>query len=195
MDFAYKNFKDEAALVYVHTFKTHSLKKKIVFYDKLNRKNEIDLNEVVFILQKKANDIFYIAFENADDKLKNHFILDYLNVIEKRARSLVIDSDLDRRHLNYAVINDKVITIDIGRTYFDDKLNQPYFFNKEIIRSTKTLRRYLAKNYPEKLDILLNKTEEIMNDFENDYLDKKHFSNHLDAKIATSSSDLPSSNR
>jgi hypothetical protein len=195
MDLAYENFKDQAALVYVHPFKTHFFKKKFVFYDKLNRKNEVDLNEVIFILQKKANDVFYIAFKKADDKLKDHFILDYLNVIEKRARSLVIDSDLDRRYSNYAVINDKVITIDIGRTYFDDKLNQPYFFNKEIIRSTKTLRRYLVKNYPEKLDILLNKTEEIMKNFENDYLDKKYFSNHLDAKTATSSSDLPSSKR
>jgi hypothetical protein len=195
LDLACKDFKDEAALIFVHPFKTHCFKNNFVFYDKLNRKNEIDLNEVVFILQKKACDVFYTAFEKADDELKNHYILGYLNVIEKRARALVIDSDLDRKYSNYAVVKDKVITIDIGRTYFDEKLKDPYFFNKEIIRSTKTLRRYLAKNHPEKMDLLLNKTDEIMKNFENDYLDKKYFSNHLDAKTATSSNDLSSSNR
>ncbi|NGX56053.1 MAG: hypothetical protein K1060chlam5_00287 [Candidatus Anoxychlamydiales bacterium] len=189
LDLAFDNFRDEAALVYVHPYRTNCFNKTLNFFDKLNRKNSVDLDEVVFILQKKANFIFYEALDKAEDSLKDHLIKDYLNVIEKRAKALVIDSDLDRRHSNYAVLNNKVITIDVGRTYLDEKLKEPYFFKKEIIRSTKSLRRYLMKRYPEKLVVLLNESEKIIKDFENTYLDKKYFSNHFDASIATSSSE------
>ena len=59
---AFENLKDETGLIYLHLNKTNHLKKRLKFYDKLGIGYGIDLDDMHFLVQKKAQ-LFYPAID------------------------------------------------------------------------------------------------------------------------------------
>ena len=57
---AYELLKEDTGLVYIHLNKTNLLHQKITLFDKIRIKHTIDMDNMEFILQKKA-DLFFIG--------------------------------------------------------------------------------------------------------------------------------------
>ncbi|MFA6118732.1 MAG: hypothetical protein WCT85_01650 [Parachlamydiales bacterium] len=166
---AFENLKDESALVYVNTSKTDIFQNDLVITNKCKKSFSLDLNDIFFILQKKC-DIFYESYEKSqDDKHKIELLYSFLEMVDTRTKKNIIDDDLGTKRRNWGLYNDKAVTIDIGRWYFDEKLKTPKGYKKEMLKATKILRRYLEKNDVEKLIIVNELLDKYFNDFEKSY--------------------------
>ena len=76
---------------------------------------------------------------------------------------------IGKKRRNWGVLNNKVVTFDIGRWYHDDKLQTPAGYKKEMIKGTKIFRKYLLDNEPEKLGFVNNKLENYFKIFNENY--------------------------
>lgn len=162
---AFENLKEGSALVYVHLNKTTAFKDKIKIINKYGKKSYLDLNNIFFILQKKC-DIFYRVYENTDDeKYKVYLLESFLEMVHNRTKKLIIDDDIGKKRRNWGLHNNKAVTIDIGRWYFDEKLASFEGYKKEMLKATKILRKYLTENEPDKLDLVTQRLEKYFNDF------------------------------
>ncbi|NGX29129.1 MAG: hypothetical protein K940chlam1_01326 [Candidatus Anoxychlamydiales bacterium] len=163
---AFDNLKDESALVYVHLNKSTSFKDKIKITNRYGKTYHLDPNNIFFILQKKC-DIFYRVYETTtDEKYKHYLIESFLEMVHNRTKKLIIDDDIGKKRRNWGLHNNKAVTIDIGRWYFDEKLATLEGYKKEMLKATKILRKYLSENEPEKLDFVTNRLDEYFSDFE-----------------------------
>jgi len=143
---AYENFKEDCALEYVHLAATNNLG-KVILLSKFHDSFEIDLNSTIFVLQKRYDENFFVAFEKTkDNSLKEGLLDSFLRMIDKRCKKLIIDDDMNEAHDNWAVLDNEVFNIDIGKWYFDEKLKDNKFYKKEMIKASKALKKYLEKN-------------------------------------------------
>lgn len=163
---AYDNLKDDAVLEYVHLNKTNYLPKKFKLINKCGKAVYIDLDNIIFIVQKKC-DIFYKKYESSNDNnYKKKLILAFLEMTHNRTKKLVIDDDIGKKRRNWGLYQGKAVTIDIGRWYFDEKLATLEGYKKEMLKATKILRKYIKENEPEKLEFIEKKLNKYFEDFE-----------------------------
>lgn len=162
---AFNKLKDDSALIFVNLNKTNFFDKKIRISNKYGKTLVIDLNDVFFILQKKC-DLFYVKYaESKDDDYKKYLIDSFLEMVHRRNLNLIIDDDIGKKRRNWGIYNNKVVTFDIGRWYFDEKLKTTDGYKKEMLKATKTLRKYLLQKEPQNLDYLSNKLDEYIRSF------------------------------
>ncbi|NGX33691.1 MAG: hypothetical protein K1060chlam1_00031 [Candidatus Anoxychlamydiales bacterium] len=161
---AFDNLKEDSALIYVNLNISKNFDDKIKVKNKYGKIFDLDLNNIFFILQKKC-DIFYQVYEKTtDEKYKLYLIESFLEMAHNRTKKLIIDDDIGKKRRNWGLFNNKAVTIDIGRWYFDEKLQTLFGYKKEMIKATKILRKYLEDNEPEKISFL---NQSLDNYFEN----------------------------
>lgn len=163
---AYENLKDEAVLLHINLTKTNLFTDKLCITNKYGKKLYLDLNNTFFILQKKC-DLLYSKYEESkDDNYKCHLIESFLDMVHKRSLKLVVDNDIGKNRTNWGIIDNKVVTIDIGRWYIDESLKSSQGYKKQMLKATITLRKYLQEYDPEKIDFLDKKLEEFFVNFD-----------------------------
>jgi len=64
---------------------------------------------------------------------------------DRRCKKNIIDDDIGKKRRNWAILQDQVVNIDVGRWYFDEKLIYYNVYEKEMKKATKTLKKYLAE--------------------------------------------------
>ncbi len=151
---AYEHLKDETATIYVHLNKSDNLNNKLKIEDRFKNTHFINLNEVGFVVQKKA-----FSFEKALLKAKNDkkafevLLNSFFNNLQSIYDKNLLNKD---RHViqNLGVVDEnKVIELDIGRFVlkkdFDEKK-----VRKEVYHYTKYLKKWLLKNAPDFIKIL-----------------------------------------
>lgn len=149
---AYEKMKEETGFVFLQLNRIHQFEKPLSIIDPIRREDEIDLNTVEFVLQKKVKMIYpaleQIKKEKGQEAFENA-IQSFLNVILSRLSKGIVDDDLDVE-INYGFIDEKAILIDAGRLSEDFRviLRHPYF-KRELLKSTKFFLRWLRKNHPE----------------------------------------------
>jgi len=164
---AFKNLKEDSALIYVNLNISDNFDNKIKIKNKYGKSFDLDLNNIFFILQKKC-DIFYQVYEKTtDEKYKLYLIESFLEMAHNRTKKLIIDDDIGKKRRNWGLINNKAVTIDIGRWYFDEKLKTLFGYKKEMIKATKILKKYLEDNEPEKINFLNQKLNRYFDEFDN----------------------------
>ncbi len=150
---AFEELKNETGLVYVHLNQSHHLNKKLIITDKIGVGHVIDLDEVVFLVQKKGDVIAdvitnYMAQHNmiSAEKVLDDLIDFY---IAENKRGFAEDD----RHIarNAGLLNGKVIHIDIGRFIKDDSYAKPSVYQEAMIYKSEYFRKWLNKHYPELL--------------------------------------------
>lgn len=162
---AYELLKDDAALVYVNLSKTNLFEKKLCITNKCKRELYLDLNDAFFILQKKC-DMFYPTYEKLSDDISKYNLLDsFLEMVHRRTIKCVVDNDIGKNRTNWGVLDNKAVTIDIGRWYLDDKLTTFQGYKKHMLKATITLKNYLLENDPKKLDFVEKKLQKYFEDF------------------------------
>lgn len=148
---AFENLKEETGLIFVHLNKTDHLKKRLTIYDKLNFKHEVNLDQMEFCIQQRAEMLcdVLLEFKKQNDLKKAKLLIDDLLtlIISEYSRGL---ADNDHALMqNTGVVKGKPIHIDVGQFVITDEAKEPVFYQQEIFTKTYKFKIWLAEHYPE----------------------------------------------
>jgi hypothetical protein len=161
---AYEELKKETGMIYLHLNKTNHLQKRIAFIDQNGQPFLLNLDEMEFLIQKKAKVGYHYLeklltenrFEEAMDGVAS-----LLTLIVKRAKAGISDKDM-QFFKNFGFIEGQAIEIDIG-----EFKRAPFSRNQEAIRCeieevAKQIRAWFKFRYPFLLPYLEKKIEEVI---------------------------------
>jgi len=149
----YLRLKEETGMIFLQLNRSGVFTKPLLLVDKMGYEHKLNLNEVEFLLQKKA-DRFYPTLERlAGDREAFQKALDsYLDLIICRLNKDIAD-DLNVA-INVGYLEGHAILMDTGRLFLDPSLKRPERFSGELLKATQYLHTYLAENYPEMVSYL-----------------------------------------
>ena len=143
---AYDYFAEDTGLLYLHLNKTHHLKKRVELYDKIGVRHYVDLDNVEFILQKKA-DLIYPTLEKwiaqGEFRKAQTGLSKLVGLLRKRHQIGIFDKDPDLK-TNFGFVGDEPIQFDFGR--FKKEPNR--LDSDELIRITDRLCIWLDEKAP-----------------------------------------------
>ncbi len=149
---AYQFFREETGLLHVHLGKNSQSYPSVTLLDRASCPFTIDLNEVPFILQEKADDPFPARLAQAKDSpAELRPLLDqYVAIHRKLIGASIGNCD---RHINdnYRCLGNRLIYIDPGRIFFKKGLINPETLRSEWQRATHELRRWISQYAPSEL--------------------------------------------
>lgn len=153
--------REETGLLFLHLNKTNHLKKTLTIYDRLNIAHQIDLDQVEFLVQKRA-DLVYpcidtIAKREGLESAKGA-ISSLVQLLELRCQRGIFDKDPDL-NTNFGFIGKQAVQIDIGRFRHDDRKISANAHRDEILRITDNFRQWLDQNHPSLSSHLLNEIQ------------------------------------
>ena len=162
---AYEELKEESGLIYLHLNKGAELNRKIQIIDKIGITHEIDLDDVEFAVQRRAEPILpristFLA--NSDLSSARLALRAILKTLVHRCQKGVFDED-PRLYNNLGFIENDAIFIDIGRFVLDSTRKEPAIYLADIKGITdKNLRGWLQRNHPELEKILDEELEHLI---------------------------------
>jgi hypothetical protein len=158
---AFEVLPKETGTIYVHLNKSTYLNQSITIFDKLNIKHTINLDDVEFVLQKKAHLVhphIRNLMKNNDLAGASQAIASIINVIHARAQKGVFDEDA-RIHRNFGFINNQAIIIDVGRLVLDPNQKNPQIIKQDLLKITLRFKMWLERHYPQLVPILNEEIE------------------------------------
>lgn len=148
---AYNDLKNESGLVYLHLNYGDRFKKPITILDKMGLNHQINPDEVVFLVQKKADMLCSEIVKRMDSrniessKLLIHNLVTML--LDEYARGF---GDNDHALMqNTGVIGDSPVHIDVGQFSAETRFKNPAVYKHELFSKTYKFRIWLLKRYPE----------------------------------------------
>jgi len=155
---AYNRMKNETGLLYVHLSPTKELQKILTLKSKIGKTAHLDLDETVWILQKKA-DLVYPTLtkwmESGEVKKAEAGIRNLLELACSRCKKGLFDKDPDFS-TNFGFIEDAPVQIDVGRLTEDSNEANPLVYKEEMIRITRDLEVWIEKKHPDLLPYFKN---------------------------------------
>lgn len=148
--------KDETAILYTNIDVKKRLNKKITLVNRYGAEVLFDLDRSFFVVQRVAKPIFEHLDSGLDDRCFKSSLDAFLVCVRSRLKKGIADDDISVGR-NYGFIGDRVIIMDIGKLYREDRLKDPRFYKEELVRSTKDLKRWLIKKYPKMVSYLENR--------------------------------------
>ncbi len=154
---AFKLSKDtlgrETGLLYVHLNRTSHLNKKLSLCDAKGGSYLLNLDDLEFVIQRKAE----LAFAKIDSLMQNKECEGAKRAIDKLlelslglGRKGFRDRDPNLRS-NCGFIGDEAILIDVGRIIYSEEIKEPKKFKRELMRASVVFRKYLSRSYPQLL--------------------------------------------
>ncbi len=152
----FEKLPQETQLIYLHLNKTAHLNKRLVIFDKIGIRHEVDLDGLEFMVQRKVG----LICEELSRFMKNgHFemakeSLDHLlQMMVSRQRQGIFDRD-PNVHFNYGLVGTNPVLIDTGglllyKDHFVLRPNDSRSGRMEIYQKTEKLRRWLFREHPE----------------------------------------------
>jgi hypothetical protein len=149
---SYEELKNETAVLYVHINPTYNeINKKLTFTDKLGFKHIINMDEMVFLIQRKVK-MFIPAIEQYTSvgdlegakKLLDNLLALY---VSENQRGLVEKDYQIMRNTGF--IGQRPIQIDIGRFFKDENVKKTEVSRAEMRYKTQKLMPWLVKNHPQ----------------------------------------------
>lgn len=148
---AHEMLSEECGLIYVHLNKTRNLKIALTIVDKLGIAHSLDLDNLEFIIQYKA-DLALEHFRRLIQEQKveegKRAIDSILSLIIYRCQKGIYDED-PRLHRNLGFIGEKAIFIDLGRLRKDPDRTSPIVYAQDLCSITYRLHDWLLKESPE----------------------------------------------
>jgi hypothetical protein len=153
-DIALNRLSLETAVIFAHLTPTRHSYKQVVVYDGLDRAWTIDLDNVLFIVQKKASSLekeLKRSLLSKNEEKVHQLICSFLEGVFKRQKAGILNRDWRNALRNSGVIGDQVIEVDIGSFYRDDAVFSGDRFQEEMILFSLPLKEFLKKEGPEYL--------------------------------------------
>jgi len=159
---------EETGTLFVHLNKTKGLHPITTIYDKLGQSYKLSMDQMEFMVQKRASHIQPIlrelmAQDRAEEAKKR--LDQILELMVGCSKKGVKDTDnaLIRKN-NLGFLKDKAIYIDSGKFVFRDDIKTKEGFQKDLVR-LQPLQRWLDQNYPELGIHFSKKKKQVIDDF------------------------------
>ncbi len=158
---AFQEMKEETGLLYLHLNRTDHLKKRLILYDKIGIAHQLDLDQMHFLVQKKASLVYpriaqIVKTEGIEAAKKA--ITGLVQLLVSRSEKGILDKDPDL-NTNFGFIHNNIpVQIDIGRFRKEQKHQE---YRDEVIRITDNFRQWLDENYPPLSEHLLREIQHI----------------------------------
>jgi hypothetical protein len=148
---AFENLKEESALLFVHLNKTQHLNKKLTLIDKIGFRHQINLDEMEFCVQRKAQLICSRILELKEagdiegakdliDRLQARFISEYERGVGDYDHTLM---------QNTGVVDGSPIHIDVGQFKINEELKNPELWHQELFTKNYKFMIWMRKEHPE----------------------------------------------
>lgn len=147
---AYEKLKEETGLTYLHLNKSSDLHQKIQIIDKIGISHTLDLDQMEFIIQKRAKPL-YPAMEEMIEKKKfdeaKASISHLIQLLAKRHAAGLADKDPDLK-TNFGLVGSEAIQFDIGRFKIGKSAQKEDPFQNEVVRITDEFKSWLKGRAP-----------------------------------------------
>lgn len=158
---AYDTFREESGILFLQLNKNPALQKQIILFDKIGVRHQISIDQVEFVLQKRA-ELLYPTLEHwivqGDKAQAAKTLSDLVQLLALRCKKGIHDKDPDL-NTNFGVIAGKPIQIDVGRFTYDKRCAKPEVYQPEILRITDNLKQWLDLHAPDLASHLLQEIE------------------------------------
>ena len=147
---AFENLKEETGLLYVHLNKTNHLQKPLTIYDKIRQKHIVDLDQMEFCIQRRAQllcDALLKYKASGDLEEAQQLIRRLLEMILSEYNRGLADNDHALMQ-NTGVALGKPVHIDVGQFVFNEMVKQPAIFHQELFTKTYKFKFWLRDHYP-----------------------------------------------
>lgn len=151
---AFEHLKPQSQLVYVHLNKSDHLNRKLVIYDKMGLKHELELDRFEFFVQRKATMLCpYIQdLMNQGREEEAKILLSRLiHLVVSEYQQGIADNDHALMQ-NTGVYNGAPIHVDIGQFVVNNQARNPSIYKQELFSKTYLLRAWLKEHYPQLLE-------------------------------------------
>lgn len=159
---AYDQMREETGLLALHLSETTSLHQTLTIVDKIGKRHEIDLDRIPFLIQKKGQ-LAYNAIdtwmEKGETETAEQALRSLLRLAVSRCHKGIFDKDPDFE-TNFGFIGKRPFQIDFGRLSVAKQEKEANVYGPEMIRITRAMEEWLAKNHP----ILLHAFHEELNE-------------------------------
>jgi hypothetical protein len=156
---------EETGLLYVHLNQTHHLKKTLPFCDALGKTHLLNLDELEFVIQKKA-DLAYNTLNSLMEKRDPEgakLAIDQLLTLNVRLYQQGFWNRDPNFRSNCGFIETGAIVIDVGRIIYSEKIKKPKKYKQEFLKTTSKFRFDISTQYPELLSYFDQTVAKIIN--------------------------------
>lgn len=161
---AFEDLKDETGVVFVHINKSHDLNKNVIIYDKIGLEHTINLDNMEFLLQKKADMLcptINELMEKGNGEKAKQLLTNLMDLIVSEYKRGLADND-NALMQNTGVINGMPVHIDVGQFIKNSSLKNPEIYSQELFNKTYKFRLWLRKHHPELEQFLNEKLRDII---------------------------------
>ncbi|MBA2370006.1 MAG: hypothetical protein H0V82_13460 [Candidatus Protochlamydia sp.] len=161
---AFDKLQEETALVFVHLNKTDHLKKQVVIYDKIGAQHLVNLDEMEFCVQRRAQMLCETLLEykmQAANEKTELLIENLLALILSEYSRGLADNDHALMQ-NTGVVDGRPIHIDVGQFVQNAEVKNMLIAHQELYTKTYKFNIWLNEHYPEAGNILEQKLKGIM---------------------------------
>lgn len=156
--FSFQDYQKETGVIYAHPRPTDFLNLRVTIVDKLNIRHQVALDEVSFLIQKKAESVpsFFLSLREKKEHERAKAAFDaLLEMTEQRSLRGYLDKD---PHLirNFGFIEGTPVEIDAGGFVLYDRPKPGRFYYKEIHKVKAKALPWFEKNYPEIVDYVVS---------------------------------------
>lgn len=150
---AYTQDQEHTGLLFLHLdHKEKVLTKPVRAYDKLGFSHSLDVNSLVFAIQKRAiktKDVLKTLLNNRDVEGTKQYIRNLFDLYLSGYKRGIIDNDQNVVH-NTGFIGDRPIRLDIGQLKFNEMARDPTIQKADLSKIVhKRLIPWLRSHYPE----------------------------------------------
>jgi hypothetical protein len=152
---AYKVHRDDSGLIFIHLNKTKDQFPIVQVYDKLGLRHQINLNDVVFILQRRvetARNVIHRHLQNNDVAGAKEKIDAIFALYKREYAKGIFDNDHGVMR-NVGFSGDQPIHLDVGKLKKSNVIHQPDVYAKDLEMAAKRMKAWLQehelKHFPE----------------------------------------------
>lgn len=147
---AYNYDRKHSGLLYLHLNTPTHLDLQAHLVDKIGFERTVDLDSVVFILQKRGETlraVFSELIESGKEDLAAKRANQILDMYVEEYRNGVWDRDHGISH-NTGFIDDEPFHLDVGKMSYDAKMQSPEFYQQDLIHVASKMESWVEGNYP-----------------------------------------------
>lgn len=158
---AFKYDKDHSGVQFLHFNPTPDLNLKTHLIDKLGFERKIDLDPIVFVLQKRGDTLratFDKLFKAGNGELASYRAKQVLDMYVEEYSRHVWDRDHGISH-NIGFIKDKPFHLDVGKLSYTTEPQDPEFYKNDLRHVARKINQWVEENYPDEAPSFKNEVE------------------------------------
>ena len=149
-DLAFRENRKGAELLYLHLVPTTNLKLQATVIDKIGMERKIELDDVVFLLQKKGETLrnrLNQLLKQGKVQEAEKMIAAILNMYISEYQKGIFDHDHGVMQ-NTGFIGDQPFHLDVGKLNKDDRMRDVNFFKKDLEHVVWKIDVWIKRSYP-----------------------------------------------